>query len=285
MKKILLTALAALCCLAASAQGQITTKKNKISDFTSKTLKIVLSGNTIDDLMFKDDVAAHWKISPYEFCTNSEFESLKTSADYYFMMKVTGQFRKEKEPGLVMLTVVKGGPEAAAGLGSMLEVVTIPISSVQDPSGRDQNFMGAFLDIMQEHIVSSMESDWDGYGGLGNNNINLSKNRKPSIVLARQDLCKLIDDRAVCELEEYNITVLDDVDDVDDYMLNCTPDTFVGFCVYPAGSPAGSWCYKMLIDAGTHKLVFYKRHKISKGSPAGFLPEDTKRMKDSRDVE
>lgn len=275
----------ALSVLAASAQGQITTKKNKISDFTSKTLKVVLSGNTIDDLMFKEDVNAHWKISPFEYCTNSEFEALKTNPNYYFMMKVTGQFRKEKEPGLVMLTVVKGGPEAASGVASMLEVVTIPIASVQSPSGRDTNFMAAFLDILQEHILSSMESDWDGYGGLGNNNINLSKNRGPAIVLAREDICKLLDDRAVCELEDYNIKVLDDVDDVDDYMLKGTPETFVGFCVYPYGSPSGSWCYKMIIDASTHKLLFYKRHKITKGCPAGFLPEDTKRMKESRDVE
>jgi len=285
MKKTILSALMALVCLAASAQAQITTKKNKISDFTSKTLKVVLSGNQIGDLMFKEDIAAHWKISPYEFCTDAEFESIKTSSDYYFMMKVTGQFRKEKEPGLVLLTVVKGGPEAAEGIAEMLEVVTIPISSVEEPSGRDEVFLGAFLDILQEHILKSMERDWDGYGGLGNNNINLSKDRKPEIVLARQDLCKLIDDRGVCELADFNVTVLDDVDDVDDYMIKGTPETFVGFCVYPAGSPAGSWCYKMIIDAETHKLVFYKRHKISKGSPAGFLPEDTKRMMDSRDVE
>lgn len=275
----------ALVCLAASAQAQINTKKSKISDFTSKTIKVVLSGNTINDLMFKEDIAAHWKISPYEYCTNEEFEALKTSSDYYFMMKVTGQFRKEKEPGLVLLTVVKGGPEAASGVAEMLEVVSIPIASINEPSGREDTFMGAFLDILQAHILSSMESDWDGYGGLGNNNINLSKDRKSSIVLYRGDLCKLLDDRAVCDLEEFNIKVYDDADDVDDYMYKGTPDTLVGFCVYPAGSPAGSWCYKMIIDAETHKLCFYKRHKITKGSPAGFLPEDTKRMKDSRDVE
>ena len=58
-------------------QAQINTKKVKIGDFTQKITKIVLSGNEFIDTVFKDEVTARWRISPYEFCTLEEFNNMK----------------------------------------------------------------------------------------------------------------------------------------------------------------------------------------------------------------
>ena len=61
----------------AGAQAQINTKKVQIGDFTQKVTKIVLNGNPFYDASLKEEIAARWRISPYEFCTLDEFETVK----------------------------------------------------------------------------------------------------------------------------------------------------------------------------------------------------------------
>ena len=114
-RKILLLLAAILLPILAGAQAQINTKKFKIGDFTEKTTKVVLTGNDFYDSCLKDEVAARWRISPYEFCTLDDFETLKKEDSFYFLLTTKGQFRKETEPGLQFLTLIKGGQDAEKG--------------------------------------------------------------------------------------------------------------------------------------------------------------------------
>ena len=134
MKKILLFFAFAIMTASAFAQAQIDTKKVKISDFTQKVTKVVLTGSALYDGVLQDEVAARWRISPYEYCTIDEFNSLKGSDKYYFLITTKGQFKKEAEPSLQFLTLVKGGSNASKGIDEMLEIVSMPISSADDPS-------------------------------------------------------------------------------------------------------------------------------------------------------
>ena len=129
MKKFLVLIISAMLPLMASAQAQINTKKVKIADFTQKVTKVVLPGNAFYDGAFQEVISSRWRVSPYEFCDLSEFEKLKNSDQYYFMMMTQGQFRKETEPGIQFITLVKGGSDAAEGIDSMLEVVTVPFAA------------------------------------------------------------------------------------------------------------------------------------------------------------
>ena len=277
MKKIILFALAVIIPLAASAQAQINTKKVKIEDFTEKTMKVVLSGNLFFDQVFKDEVQNRWRISPFEFCSLDEFEKIKTDEDYYFLMIVKGQFRKEAEPGLTMLSIMKGGAAASKGLNKMLDVVTVPIMSTKNPSGREFVFLPALLDILQEHILLSMEKDVAAYSGLGTYTVNLGETDGMEIVFAEEDLSDEITENAR-KLYFRNGISVEKADMADEIMADNKPDTLVSFTVSPDGNAPGSYCYKMLIDAGTHKLYYFRRHKITKRFGPGFLLEDINRI-------
>ena len=109
MRKYTIIAIALLLPLLAAAQAQIDTKKVKISDFTQKVTKIVLTGNQFYDICLQDEVSTKWHVSPYEFCSMAEFEKMKSDDNYYFLLTTKGQFKKETEPGLTFLTLVKGG--------------------------------------------------------------------------------------------------------------------------------------------------------------------------------
>ena len=278
MKKLIILITALIMPLMAGAQAQITTKKVKIEDFTQKVTKVVLNGNPFYDTSFKDEVAARWRISPYEFCTLEEFEGLKGNDSYYFLILTQGQFRKETAPGLQFISLVKGGQGADKGIGDMLEVVSLPFASAEYPSGRELIFLPAFLDIIQNHTLEAMENDFNAYGGLSNTAQKLGKAGNMDIVISEDDLNSLVS-KEMTDSEGMTIT---DEDDADSYMLDEVSGTRGSYVVAPSEPVKGSFCYKMLIDAQTHELYYYRKHKISPKAGVGFLPEDIERINKAR---
>ena len=277
-RKVFVIIISVLLPVLAWGQAQINTKKVKIGDFTQKITKVVLSGNEFMDSALKDEVTARWRISPYEFCSLEEFGSMKTSEDYYFLIITNGQFKKDSSPTIQFLTLVKGGKGADQSIDGMLEVVSMPIASAQFPSGREIVFLPAFLDIIQGYTLDSMEKDTNAYGGLGNYSGNIMHSDDHRIVLSRDDLAipsESLEDGSI-KLDE-GMSVAEE-EEVDELMLENAENTIVSYVVAPFEPQPGAFCYKMLIDTQTHKLYYYKRHRISSKAGAGFLKDDLKRI-------
>lgn len=268
MKKILMIIALALMSASAFAQAQIDTKKVKIGDFTQKVTKVVLTGNALFDGVLQDEVAARWRISPYEFCTLEEFNSLKGSDKYYFLITTKGQFKKETEPSLQFLTLVKGGSKASKGIDEMLEIVSLPIASAEDPSGRELVFLPVFLNIIQGYTLDSMDKDYNAYLGLSNYTSNISNASEMNIVFSESDIEPTVEESDCASF------VVTDEDSADEFITKNTPNTLVSYVVAPAEPVNGSFCYKMLIDAQTYDLYYYRKHRINAKSGVGFLPYD-----------
>lgn len=281
MKKAIIMISAILMSATAWGQAQINTKKVKLSDFTQKITKVVLSGNDFMDSALKDEVTLRWRISPYEFCTLEEFNSLKTSDDYYFLLSTNGQFKKDSGPTIQFLSLVKGGKGAENGIGDMLEVVSMPIASAQFPSGREIAFLPAFLDIMQDYTLDSMEKDSNAYGGLGAYAPSVIRSEQFDIVFAKSDLAVSPDDLGK-DMNSGKGIVVEDDEDVDMLLQENAENTLVSYVVAPFEPQPGSFCYKMLIDTRTHKLYYFKRHRITKKDGAGFLANDLRRIYSAR---
>ena len=261
-----------------SAQAQIVTKDAKIEDFQEKTTKIVLTGNEFFDSALSEEIRTRWNISPYEFCTLEDFNSLKESSDYYFLLCVKSRFRKEPEPGIQMLTLIKGGEKADKGLGKMLELVSIPLCSARYPSGREMIFLPALIDIMQEQVIHVLSSSISAYSSLSEASGNMSDARDMSIVFSEDDLSDEVTEDMLSQYFHDGI-ILSDETGADDLMLGNMENTLVSYTVTPFEPTAGSsFCYKMLIDAGTHELYYFKKHRITKKAGPGFLPEDLMRI-------
>lgn len=263
----------------AGAQAQIHTKKVKISDFTEKITKVVLTGNDFYDLSLQDEVKARWRVSPYEFCTWEEFMLERNNMNYYFLLTTSSQFKKESEPGLDLLSLVKGG--TGATINSMMEVMNIPFASAEDPSGREYVFLPVLLDIIQSHTLKSMEKDVNGYVGLSSYSSNMARTGNMEIVFSEDDLNSEIT-REYMDLNFDSDMVVTDEDSADDHVLESTPNTLVSYVVAPTDGKPGSYCYKMLVNAQTHEIYYYARHKISKKYGVGFLVEDIKRINSYR---
>jgi hypothetical protein len=281
MKRLFILIAAVIVPMLAGAQAQINTKKVKIADFTEKTTKVVLTGNDFYDLKLRKEITAGWTLSPYEFCTMEEFNFLSTSDNCYFLLTVDGQFKKEKGPGITFLTLVKGGSAASEGISKMLEIVSIPIASADEPSGREFVFMPAFIDIIQNYTEASMSRDVNGYLGLMSNTASFTDNPNMQLVFAECDMAPDVD-RAFRDLNFDSDMWVVDEDDADDKMAEGAPETVVSYVVAPAEPTNGSYCYKMLIHPQTHRLYYFRKHKISKKYGVGFLQEDILRLNKQR---
>lgn len=260
----------------ALGQAQITTRREKLKDFTSKTTKVVLTGDEFLDEAVKESVAATWTVSPYEFCSNEEFQNLKGNADFYFLMVVKGQFRRESEPGIDMLTLVKGGEGADKSISDMFEVVSFPLRSTEDPSGREFVLLPAFLKIIQEHTTSLTDTEMKAYSNIGAKDS--KRLRIKRIFFWAEDFAPQVDEQTKRSLDE-DILIKEDEDEVDEIFSEGTFNTVVSYVVAPSEPVNGSICYKMLIGSDNHELYYFKKHKITAKSGKGFLSSDIKSIK------
>lgn len=277
MKKFLILFLAALLPVMSYAQAQINTKKIKIADFTQKVTKVVLTGNSFYDGALQEEVSARWRVSPYEFCTLKDFESLKGSDKYYFLMITQGQFKKESEPGIQFITLIKGGQDASKGIDEMLDVVTVPFAAADMPSGRELTFLPVLLDIIQDYTLESMERDLNNLGGLSSYTAGINKTNEMTVHFAEEDLNSEVLE-SIGYLKQYNGIIVSEADDADEQVEINAPNAVVSYTVAPAEPQQGSFCYKMLIGTQDHKLYFFRKHRIGKTLASGFLPEDIKRI-------
>lgn len=261
-------------------QAQIQTRREKIKDFTSKTTKVVMSGDEILDEALREAVTTNWSLSPYEFCTKDEFNALKASPNHYFLLLVKGQEKKEYEPGIDLLTIVKGGPEAGKGINEMLEVVSFPLRSAQLPSGRELCVLPAIIKVMQDLTKTMISSEMKAYSSLNSYNKNLGKVKNKQIYIPAEDIAPQVDAKLLDKLDE-DIFITDE-DSVDEIFVRGAYNAVVSFIVSPSEPVDGSVCYKMLFSADTQELLYFKKHKIGSHKGRGLLAEDLKEIRKAR---
>ena len=259
----------------ASAQATINTKKVRISDFTTKTTKVVLSGSEMFNLSLKDEVSRRWRVTPFEFCTPEEFESIKTNQNYYFLMPVDSRLKKETAPGVSELRLFKGGTEGGKNPQTdVVEVVSVPYGPSDYPTGREFTFLPAILDVIQCYAMDATASDRVAYGTLTGYATNIMKASGKTVYISSDDLTAAA--AATQGLQEKGVLIKDE-DEVDNVFASETADALVGYVVAPTNPEKNSVCYKMIFAADTHELFYFEKHTLKGSSDAaGFLPFDLK---------
>lgn len=255
-------------------QAKIQTRKVKLSDFPTKTTKVVLSGGEMFDNALQEEMARRWLVSPYEFCSLQEYEALKGSSEYYFLIPATTKTKKEAEPGIITLTLLKGGKEKDDDPEKVgFDVISIPCAAAESPSGREFVFLPAFIDIIQRFVSDAMTSDRISYGGLGTYSRKLLRDTGKRILISEDDLAPNVKQDPSWKASGIEIV---DEDEADSLFNESADDVMVGYVLAPSDPQKGAVCYKMIISADTHELCYFETHVIKHNAPVGFLPFDMK---------
>ena len=270
----ILVAFAMLAPVALHGQAKVSTKKLKIADLATRTTKVVLGSGGMMDSALRDEVAARWRISPYEFCTVQEYNSLKEDPGYYFLLVARSDEKKYR--GLLTLTLMKGGkPKAEDPQKRPVDVASLPLCAADFPSGREVVFLPAMLDILQDYVAKAMRSDGAGYSGFDIYARQVRRTGIKRIFFSEDDLVPDMDAAFKEKYFDEDMVIMGEAE-ADKAFQDATYNTLVSYVVAPFDAENGSQCYKMLIDAGTHELMYYKHHRINARNWAGFLPKDIK---------
>lgn len=263
-------------------QGTVSTRKYRFSDFTDKVTQVVLSENEMLSGALRQEVVGGWTASAFEFCTLEQFEQLKSSPQYYFLIAAESRFKGEETPGILFLTLVKGGPEAAKGIGEMDEVISLPLSNATGGNGRELLYLGPLLQAIQEFTLAALESERTAYSRDTWFNMRMDKRFKTmEVVFAREDLAESVDE-AFFRKTLGDGCRLADAEEADAAFARGDAHTLVSYTVAPFLPSEGSYCYKMLFEATSHQLYYIVKHKITPAKGEGFLPEDLRRLSRKR---
>ena len=274
MKRLtVIFAVLCICTAALAQQGKVTTRKYKFSDFTDKITKVVMTGGEILDAALRQEVVDQWSASPFEFCTLEDYQSLKSSDAYYFLLVTAGRAKGEEAPLVRFLTLEKGGAETGDNVALRTEVISLPLCPVEGADGRELVFLPALVKGIQDFTLRAMESEKVAYLGSGWFNDNYDrKGHIKRIYLAQEDISETVSDKEKSKYLDEDV-ILCEADEADKAYTDRTFNALVSYTV-----SAGTWSYQMLFEAETDTLYYIRKHKINARTGAGFTADDLKRM-------
>ena len=259
------------------AQGKVTTRKHLFADFSDKITKVVMSGNEILDGALRQEVVDLWTLSPFEFCSLAEYESLKKSDTYYFLLVTAGRAKGEEEAMVRFLTLEKGGADKGDNIALRTEVISLPLCPVEGGSGRELVFLPALVKGVQDFMAEAMESEKTAYSGIAWFNGNFDrKGAIKRIYLAREDISESVAQKDLDKYLDEDILLCDE-DEADKAYTDKTYNTLVSYTV-----SAGTWSYKLLLEAETDTVFYIRKHKVNVRNAPGFLTDDLKRISRKR---
>ena len=277
MKRLISLAVVLCVSVPVFAQGRVTTRKHLFADFTDKITKVVMSGNEVLDGALRLEVVDLWTVSPFEFCPIAEYESLKKSDNYYFLLVTAGQAKGEEAPMVRFLTLEKGGADKGDNVALRTEVISLPLCPVEGGDGRELVFLPALVKGIQDFTLQAMESEKVAYTGMGWFNGNFDrKGGIKRIYMAREDISESVSGKDLARYLDEDILLCDE-DEADKAYTDRTYNTLVSYTV-----SAGTWSYKMLFEAETDTLYYLHKHKVNVRNAPGFLTEDLKRLSRKR---
>lgn len=260
----------------ASAQSKLFSKREDLKDMNEKTLMVVLENNSLIDGAIKEAVTKIWDLGNYNFCSTEEFEKIKTDTAYYFIIRVQGMFKKESDPGIEFISLLKGGKDAAMGIDNMYEVLSLPFQPLDDGNNYILPFIDTYIRIFKSHVQRIQEHKIAATIGISWYSNRLSKIGKKTILFNENDLSG-VGKEEIESIFKGNATVADE-DEIELAMAEQKPNTLVSICIAPEEPQAGSYCYKMLVGADNSELYYFRKQKITESSPKGFQLGEIKKI-------
>lgn len=251
-------------------------KKENLKDLEGKTLYVVIDNNSIESLALKEAVEKNWILSNYTFIDGEKYDNLKSDPNDYFLVKTEGKFKKEREPGIEFLSLVKGGgTNENGGINESSDIISLPMQSIDDSDGTIIPYLGAYVKIIQDYVQRVQKKKISAHIGLSWYSNRLKEIKTKNVLISENDLSDILVDEDISDILVPQVKIVYE-DEVDNALENKRPQTLISLSIAPKNPLAGSYCYKMLISTNTNELFYYKKQKITTKNPQGFLKDDIK---------
>jgi hypothetical protein len=152
MKRILII-IASMCLSLVVFAQRPTAKKAQVANFENFTLYVVLNQNPTSGYneMIREAVRKSWRVSKYDFITQSEFDSKRTEENSAFL--ITNEIRFPKDKNVVpydFISIVLGGNFASYQV--MPEVCTFPLMYTDSDEDNMLYKLPVIIGFFNQHI-------------------------------------------------------------------------------------------------------------------------------------
>lgn len=245
------------------------------STIEEKSTMVVLPSTSLEDLMLRDAVTKGWKLGPYQFCTMEEYKELKGDSTYLFLMRVDGQYKKDHEAQIEYLTLFSGGREVKQALFSSQDIITLPLQQFDSFTGETLDLLPIYIDVIQEYLLRAKH--------------NVTVALKQEIV--EPDALSILPKRELLlslsqlnyttykeELEKQfnwseNVKIVSD-ERIEEALAGAEEGVVIPLLVKPRDERSTTYCYKLLVEPATNKLLFFRKHRVNFRRGIGFTRED-----------
>jgi len=253
--------------------------KDEIKQFTASKTCVVLEDDPFSTFnsYIKAAVKAYWKITPYEFIDQTEFNVRRLKPEYSFIVLTQTGFDKDKSRSLFNFINLLQGKNVKK-LGEMPEICAIPLSSAGEDDFEYNYKLGAILSFMQKHAqMISDDPSLTGRKYLKYYNKFIPEVHDKTVLIKQADLVPEIATIDKIKAIYTGKVVIATEDEIIKAIENKTPNTLILHKVGPVANKKSGLCFKMLIGADDSNMYYYNQHTIDKSNPNGLLPADLKR--------
>ena len=279
MKKLFTAVLFTLFTVLMTGQSPFPSK-DEIKQFAASKTFVVLEDDAFSSFneYIKDAMKDYWKVTPFEFISNDEFNERRTDKAYSFIVLTNTNFERDKSNSSFNFINLLQGKKVS--LSDMPEICAIPLSFAGEEDIDYGYKLGAILSFMQKH--AQMIAEDPGLTGrkyLKYYNKNVPAVMGKTILFREEDLAQSLNSIEKIRAIYSNKVEIVSEEDIMKAIQNKTPNTVILHKVGPVGENVTSgYCFKMLIGTDDSDMYYYNQHLINKNDPNGFLPADLKRL-------
>jgi hypothetical protein len=244
----------------------------------SKTCVVLEDGNPVYNTYINKAIKEYWKITPFEFITQSDFRLRRSDPSYSFIIITETSFENDKSKSVYNYINLLQGKKVDE-LGKMPEICAVPLSIAGEDDMEYGYKLGAILSFMQKHAgMISDDPSLTGRKYLKYYNRNIPEVKGRKILVKQEDLSEAINTiDKIRALYKYEIEIVPEGEIVK-AIQDKAHFTLILHKVGPGGDVHSGICFKMLIGTDDSNMYYYNQHTIDKVNPDGLLPADLKRL-------
>lgn len=247
--------------------------------YTTKTY-VVMDDNDLSDYNFKvqDAVKNHWKVTPYEFIKQTEFENLRKDKNNSFLILSEVVFYKDKlQAKYDFFSLVLGGNYPT--LGKMPVLAAVPLAYSAAPQESSAYKLGALLKFLQAHVELIKQHpeliDNDNMFKYYNDS-QISLMDKTLYLIKEEQPYNLNTEAKIKALYPYKIKFVTRTE-LEDAIDNNEEDIVFLHKVGPEGTKRKARCFKIIVGTDS-QLYYFDWHMITAKKPDGLLENDYKKI-------
>jgi hypothetical protein len=279
IRKFWMSALFAAAVTFAQAQSIVPSKQDIATFFTTKTL-VVLEDNPLSEFnaIIRDVMKQEWKITPYDFIADKDFEKMRLDPQYSFIYLSKVTFESDKTDAEYRFLQLSLGGDYFR-LNEMPDIASVPLAYYNVSEDRYDYKLGILLRFMQNHAQLIREHpEIVSSNVFKHYNENKGEMKDKVFYLLKEELAPDVNTEArIKKVYPYKFKLVTE-EDIEQAITDRDPNVVFLHKVGPEGTKINARCYNVIIGAADATFYYFDYHKISDKNPDGFLASDFKNL-------